>query len=131
MKTSTGIILAIILIAVLAFFGFKKKDTTDVNNSAGIQPAGEVQGVNAPSGTVVTHLGTIEELDNGCFADGICRMKVDGVWVEFNRGFYQGPIGEYVGALPVGSYVEIRGMKTDEGITIIGDNSYYIKEISK
>ena len=92
-------------------------------------------GETSPEMEAVVFTGTVTEIDPGCYADGICKILIDGtIWVEFGRGWYQGPAGSFIGfddiAVTQDKQVEISAWPdTREGIdyTILGDSSLYIK----
>lgn len=92
-------------------------------------------------GDTIKFLGTITEFDNGCWADGLCSVKIDDKWIEAERGglqppdYQEEPRGQLIGISfskdnnqYVGKKVEVYGKVIKENyFTIYGDQSYYIK----
>ncbi len=72
--------------------------------------------------------GVVSEVDNGCWSDGICRIRVGEVWIITGQGWYRGPAGQVIGEPKVGDNIEFSGTKNTNGVyTILGDTSYYLK----
>ncbi len=131
MKRNIIITIVAIIIIILLIRSSKPIETQDSNSAAGtterVMMPGEQQPEDAPSTPTKTISGVITEKDDGCFADGICRINVGGVWVITNQGWYQGPLGTTPPELAVGMTVEAFGKVTPEGITMLGSDSYYVK----
>lgn len=124
------LILAIILLAV-GFYLLEVSRKLEGNNVPPTTIADQL-----PEGSTVFS-GTVNEIDVGCYADGICKINVDGKWVEFGRGWYQGPSGQFIGFSNIddisGKMVEVRVLPAEfEGYdyTILGDERLYIKAIN-
>lgn len=120
-------ILGIVAI-VIAILLSDKKETVPATDTGRIVAPGEVQPEDDASTPTKTVSGVILEKDDGCFADGICKINVTGTWVITNRGWYQGPLGSVADNLAVGMRVEAYGKVTEDGgITMLGSDSYYVK----
>ncbi len=124
-------IIALVAIVIIVKSVGPAKNADVVANPAGdtqlARNPGEVQPEDALGTPTKIVSGKILEKDDGCFADGICKINVGGTWVITNQGWYQGPLGMVSGDLAVGMNVEAYGKVTDEGITMLGSNSYYVK----
>ena len=89
----------------------------------------------------VKFTGIITETNNGCWADGVCSIKVNDKWITAEIGGLQAPNSkpEIRGSLIgidfsqdtnryIGKKVEIYAKQTDgNNFTIYGNKSYYIK----
>ncbi len=79
--------------------------------------------------------GTLEAVDVGCWADGICSMRISGKVIVFGKGWSSETYGELLGFDSsklggkeyVGRKVEVFGWKSGDEIRITGDRKYYIK----
>lgn len=89
----------------------------------------------------VKFTGIITEINNGCWADGICSIKVDNKWIVAEIGGLRSPNSkpEIRGSLTginfsqdtnkyIGKSVEVYTKQTDgDNFTIYGNENYYIK----
>ncbi len=82
-----------------------------------------------------TFTGTLEAIDTGCFADGVCSATVDGKVVVVMIGWNRDAVGQIIGVdsigdleTVIGKTVEVYAAPTDDGgYTLIGSSEYYIK----
>lgn len=124
------IIIAIAIIAIVVFVVSGKNAQTPPDAAGTTERAfnpTEKQPADPSTTPTKTVSGKILEKDDGCFADGICRINVAGTWVITNQGWYRGPLGSVANDLSVGMSVEAYGKVTPEGITMLGSDSYYVK----
>lgn len=139
MSTKNIIItIAVVILAILAIknYGGNKvtedsssnisKDTV-LNEGERVVNIDEPQPEDVPGTPTKVVRGKIIEKDDGCFADGICKINIDGTWVVTNQGWYRGPLGSITQELAVGMEVEAYGKVTPEGITLLGSNAYYVR----
>jgi len=83
----------------------------------------------------VTFTGTLEALDVGCWADGICSMRISGKQIVFGKGWSHEVYGDLIGFDQskldgkeyLGRKVQVFGWKSGEDVLITGDKKYYIK----
>lgn len=128
-----NIIITVIAIALIIVAVRYTRSVSPAPSADSTQPAdttarfGEPAPADEPGTPTKVVSGTIIEKDDGCFADGICRINVDGTWVITNQGWYQGPLGTVADNFAVGMRVEAYGKVTTDGITMLGSNDYYVK----
>lgn len=77
---------------------------------------------------IETFSGTIEAIDNGCFADGECSVVVAGRKVVTLRGWSQATWGVRDPELAVGDRVDVRCRVTDEACTLEGDAGSFVRK---
>jgi hypothetical protein len=87
------------------------------------QPAGE-----AASGDTRRFDGTVQEINNGCFADGVCSVTVDGTVIVTLVGWSRDTWGTRDPELKVGDAVQVLCKRTPEGCTLNGDAGYYVRK---
>lgn len=89
--------------------------------------------------------GTVTDIHNGCWSDGICSIEVDGKWwIPIIKGGLMPPDskpeiqGEVVGIVfnenneSLGKKVEVNAKKVDENyLTIFGSKDYYVRVINE
>jgi hypothetical protein len=83
----------------------------------------------------VKFTGTLEAVNVGCWADGICSMRISGKEIVFGKGWSAETYGDLLGFDSskldgreyIGREVEVFGWKSGESILITGDKKYYIK----
>ena len=129
MKRNSIIVLALIIVLILAVMAARRPtDPVDGMPSGDrVVTIDEDQPEDEAGTPTQTVSGVILEKDDGCFADGICRINVGGTWVVTNQGWYRGPLGTVANDLAVGMTVEAYGKVTDEGLTMLGSDSYYVR----
>lgn len=71
--------------------------------------------------------GTVQAIDNGCFADGTCSVTVDGTVVVTLTGWSRDAWGQRDPELKVGDRVDVACRPTAEGCTLNGDAGYYVR----
>lgn len=93
------------------------------------------------STVAATFIGTLTEVNTGCFADGECFAVIDGKKVIAIEGWKQGPVGrtiiegnENAGFgdlyLYIDKSVEVyAAINTDGVFTLYGSENYYIKTL--
>jgi hypothetical protein len=139
-----NIILSIfILVALVATFSYIKLNST-LPGFVNVTENGPVSGGDdevvveeeAPPSTSLRaekFVGTLEEVNVGCFADGICSVQVDGKNVIVLQGWSQNIVGSITGVDGIGGLesfigdeVEVYAQYVSEGqYTLYGDVRYY------
>lgn len=71
--------------------------------------------------------GTVQAVDDGCFADATCSVTVDGILVVTLTGWSRDTWGKRDDNLQVGERVQVACHKTLEGCTLNGDAGYYVR----
>ena len=71
--------------------------------------------------------GTVQSIDNGCFADATCSVTVDGVLVVTLTGWSRDTWGQRDTELQVGERVDVACRPTLEGCTLNGNAGYYVR----
>lgn len=71
--------------------------------------------------------GAIEAIDDGCLADGICSLTVDGRMVVWMVGWSREPWGTVSAERTLGARVEVWCRKTPAGCELRGNQGYYIR----
>lgn len=71
--------------------------------------------------------GTVQEINNGCFADGVCSVTVDGTVVVTLVGWSRDTWGTRDPELKVGDAAQVFCKRTPEGCTLNGDAAYYVR----
>lgn len=71
--------------------------------------------------------GTVQAIDNGCFADGVCSVTVDGTRIVTLVGWSQDTWGQRDPALKEGDAAEAYCRRTAEGCTLNGDAKFYVR----
>lgn len=126
-KVKKKIILAVILFFFLIgilYFYFQSNNLTVPGNNQGVKFA-----------------GIITETNNGCWADGVCSIKIDDKWITAETGGLRPPNskpeirGQLIGISfsqdtnkYIGKRAGVYAKQTDgDNFTIYGNESYYIK----
>ena len=78
--------------------------------------------------------GTLQEVDEGCYADGECFVVVDGKHVTVIMGWSQETVGSVQGVASfgdlnahIGGQVEVYAAKKDGAYTLYGSEGFYVK----
>jgi len=71
--------------------------------------------------------GAIEAIDDGCLADGICSLTVDGRKVVWMIGWSRDSWGDVSAERALGARVEVWCRKTATGCELRGNPAYYIR----
>ena len=71
--------------------------------------------------------GTVQNINNGCFVDGICSVDVDGRTVITMRGWSRSTWGQRDPDIKVGDSVEVRCMREESHCTLEGSADYYLR----
>lgn len=71
--------------------------------------------------------GTVQAVDDGCFADGTCSVTVDGILVVTLTGWSRDTWGTRDQDLRPGERVQVACRPTLEGCTLNGDAGYYVR----
>lgn len=75
--------------------------------------------------------GIVEEVDTGCYADGVCFMTVDGQKVVFGLGWSRSEWGEVEPVEPIMDYVGKRVLvyckRHEDDCRLEGSADYYIR----
>lgn len=114
----------ILISAVIIFFYFQSINSNYPNKSRGIK-----------------FTGIITDINTGCWADGICSIRVGNKWIAAEYGGLRPPDskpdvrGQLVGISfsgdtqkYIGKTVEVHAQPTDgTNFTIYGDNNYFIR----
>lgn len=85
----------------------------------------------------VTFMGTLEEVNTGCFVDAECYIIVDGKHVTAIRGWSQDIVGTIIGVDGFGDLESKKGEQIevyarfldDKNYTLYGSSDYYIKTL--
>ena len=123
-RKSLPIIILVILLALGAILFNLAKNPNIVSNNHGLK-----------------FTGIITETNNGCWADGVCSIKVDEKWITAEIGGLRPPDskpetrGKLIGISfsrdtqkYIGKRVEVYAKPTDNNaFTIYGNKDYYIK----
>jgi hypothetical protein len=76
-------------------------------------------------------VGTVEAIDTGCYADGVCAMTIDGRKVVWMRGWSRATWGQVQQPPDVGEYagkrVEVWCRTEGDGCTLEGNAGYFIR----
>ena len=76
-------------------------------------------------------VGTVESIDTGCYADGVCSMQIDGRKVVWLRGWSRATWGQVQQPPDVGEYVgkrvEVWCKVEDDHCTLEGNAGYFIR----
>ncbi len=86
------------------------------------------QAVDAASGDTRRFEGSVQEINNGCFADGVCSVTVDGTVIVTLVGWSQDTWGTRDPELKLGDAVQVYCRRTPEGCTLNGDAGYYVRK---
>ena len=84
-----------------------------------------------------TFIGTVEEVNTGCFADGECYYVVDGKRITAIWGWTQDVVGtvkgvDGFGSMVIGQKVEVFARDLGENkYTLYGNADYYVEVIKK
>lgn len=87
--------------------------------------------------TEITFVGTLEEVNTACFADGECFIIVDGKKVTLLIGWSRDVVGQVKGSDGIGGLeeyigreVEVYAISTPDGnYTLYGKETYYISPV--
>lgn len=75
--------------------------------------------------------GVVQEVNIGCYADGMCFMRVDGKRVVFGMGWSRETWGQVAPREPIESYVgrtvEVFCQQRDDDCWLAGNKDYYIR----
>lgn len=71
--------------------------------------------------------GAVQVIDNGCFADGVCSVTVDGIKIVTLVGWSQDTWGQRDPELRQGQAAEVYCRKTPEGCTLNGSADYFVR----
>lgn len=75
--------------------------------------------------------GTVESIDTGCYADGVCSMRIDGRQVVWLRGWSRATWGQVQQPPDVGEYVgkrvEVWCRVEEDHCTLEGNAGYFIR----
>ena len=75
--------------------------------------------------------GTVDAIDTGCYADGVCSMTIDGRKVVWMRGWSRATWGQVQQPPDVGEYVgkrvEVWCRTEVDGCTLEGNAAYFIR----
>ena len=85
--------------------------------------------------TKLVFVGKVSEVDNDCYHDGICKIKVDDKWIITDLGGDPSPEMEEqrglrgnFGNVSINDKVEVYAKQIDGNTyTLYGNKSYYIK----
>ena len=83
---------------------------------------------NGSDAGVLAFSGTVQGIDNGCFADGVCSVEVDGRTVVTLRGWSRSTWGHRDPGIEVGDAVDVRCLVEGTGCTLEGDAGYYLRK---
>ena len=76
-------------------------------------------------------IGTVDSIDTGCYADGVCSMMIDGKQVVWLRGWSRATWGQVQQPPDVGEYVgkevEVWCKVEDDHCTLEGNAGYFIR----
>lgn len=72
--------------------------------------------------------GTVQSIDNGCFADGVCSVVVDGRTVVTMRGWSRSTWGNRDPEIEVGDAVDVRCASEAGGCTLEGSADYFLRK---
>ena len=76
-------------------------------------------------------VGTVDSIDTGCYADGVCSMQVDGKQVVWMRGWSRATWGQVQQPPDVGDYVgkqvEVWCKVEEDHCTLEGNAAYFIR----
>lgn len=114
----------------------KGEESETINDDARVNPDAATD-TGTAAGAPVTFTGTLEAIDTGCFADGVCSATVDGKVVVVLIGWNRDAVGQIIGVESIGDLetvigkeVEVYAAPTDDGgFTLIGNTEYYIKVV--
>lgn len=84
--------------------------------------------IESASGDARRFDGTVQDINNGCFADGVCSVTVDGTVVVTLVGWSQDTWGSRDPQLKVGDRAQVYCRRTPEGCTLNGDATYYVRK---
>ena len=73
--------------------------------------------------------GSVQSINNGCFADGVCSVTVDGTVVVTLVGWSRDIWGTRDPELKVGDAVQVFCKRTAEGCTLNGDAGYFVRKL--
>lgn len=94
--------------------------TTPSSPSATATPAGDRK-----------FTGVVSEVNTGCFADGMCFMRVDGRRVVFGMGWSRETWGQVAPREPIESYVgrtvEVFCQQREDDCWLAGNADYYVR----
>ena len=123
--------------------GVSSTSTITVTEATSTEPGGSGDRIAAPATpntpevvtAPATITGKLTEVNTGCFSDGICYAMVDGTKVILLRGWYQGKVGQIIGAdgiggleSHIGATVTVSaGKNTDGEFTLLGSEAFFIK----
>ena len=82
----------------------------------------------AASGEMRRFNGHVQGINNGCFADGVCSVTVDGTVVVTLVGWSQDTWGTREPELKLGDAVQVYCKRTPEGCTLNGDAALYVRK---
>jgi len=115
----------------------EKVDQQANNNRADLEQINnqETENTEIDIENTITFIGNLEKVDNSCFADGECYVRVNGNHVTAIMGFQPGPVGSVQGVEDfgdlenyIGQDVEVYALQTSENrYTLYGNNEYYIR----
>lgn len=83
--------------------------------------------VNTPAREELRFSGAIEAIDDGCLADGICSLTVDGRKVVWMIGWSRDVWGPVSAERKLGLAVDVWCRKTPTGCELRGNSAYYIR----
>ena len=81
----------------------------------------------SPDADTLRFAGTVQAIDDGCFADAVCSVTVDGTTVVTMVGWSRDVWGQRAPDLAIGHAVEVYCRRTAEGCTLNGDAGYYVR----
>ena len=83
--------------------------------------------VNPTAGDELRFTGAIEAIDDGCLADGICSLTVDGRKVVWMVGWSRDVWGNVSAERKVGAAVDVWCRKTPTGCELRGNSGYFVR----